>query len=420
MATLALVLRLLVIAGTPHFKPDSDAVDYDRIAVSLVRSGSFPRSAVVVDPEGGPTALRPPLFPLALAAVYRAVGVGSASTRWTAARVFEALLGAVTVVLVALVALRLWAPRIALLSAAIAAVYPPLILIGSSILSESLFTPLALAGVLSALAYRNSSRLRWAVVTGALLGLAALTRSIGIFLLLPLGALIWIGRPRWSWPALRAPAACLAATILVILPWTIRNAVVFHEFVPVSTETGLAIAGTYNHTAQTSTDYPAFWIMPEQRILAAVSSGRKLNEAQISSRLTHDGLKYIDAHPTSVAKTAYWTTLRLLNLTGAGLERVLARPEAYPPSLAVASVYAFWLLAALGLGGIVTAGARRAPLALWACPVMIVLPSVFILGTTRYRAPADPFVILLAAVGLSAAWQRLREVRPLRAARANI
>jgi hypothetical protein len=37
-----------------------------------------------------------------------------------------------------------------------------------------------------------------------------------------------------------------------------------------------------------------------------------------------------------------------------------------------------------------------------------VLVTVFFLGSTRYRSPADPFLIMLAAGGVLAAWSAAR------------
>ena len=48
------------------------------------------------------------------------------------------------------------------------------------------------------------------------------------------------------------------------------------------------------------------------------------------------------------------------------------------------------------------------PKALWGWPLMIVLSCLIFAGDTRYRSPADPFVIMLVAAGVSAALSRWR------------
>ncbi len=410
LVALALVVRLVVVLATPHFVPLTDASEYDRDAVTLVDSGSFAESDATF--HGGPTAYHPPLFPVALAGIYTLVGTGSEHARWNAGRVLEAGLGAIAVLLTGLIATRLWGPRVGLIAAAIAAVDPPLVLVGSSLLSESLFIPLLLAAVWAALIFRDSRRLRWAALAGALVGLSALTRGNGAFLIIPIGCLLWTGRPRFTRPALRAPALALATTVLMLVPWTIRNLEVFHRFVPIASETGYALEGTYNSAVQNDKRFPALWSTPFVQMYRAYAADRTATEADASGTLTRQALHYIRAHPFSVVKTAYWNTVRLLDLTP-GLERYLAPYEGYPRWLAMLSVYSFWALALLGIAGLISRAVRSAPLALWGCPLVIYLTTVPLLGLTRYRSPADPFLIMLAAVALVPGWQRLTgRVRP--------
>ncbi len=405
LVVLALVIRLAILFATPDFAPVTDAGEFDQIAVSVAQTGSYPSS--YLNPRGGPSAFRPPLFPVALAAVDKVVGTGSEHTRWDAGRVLEALLGAVTVLLIGLIATRLWGSRVGLVAAAIAAAYPPLILIGSSLLSESLFIPLVLAAVLAALQYRDDRRLRFAALAGVLVGLSALTRGNGIFLIIPIGLMVWTAQPggpgRLTRHALKAPTVALAALILVLVPWTVRNLERFHQLVPVTTETGYALAGTYNSAVQNDKRFPALWRPPLVQMQGAFNQPGA-TEASVSATLTHAAVHYIHRHPGSVATTVYWNTLRLLNLTGAGVERDFARGEGYPIWLAELSVYAFWVLLALSIAGFVTRSARAAPAALWACPLVIYLSTAPLLGLTRYRSPADPFLIMPAAIALLAAW----------------
>src|SRR5438067_1092158 len=119
----AALARVAVILATPHYVPVNDASDYDHYAVSLATHATYPASTL-----GGPTAFYPPGFPVALALVYKVVGVGSASARWEAGRIAQALLGLVAVTLIFLIGRRVWGRNIGLLAAGLAAVYPPLIL----------------------------------------------------------------------------------------------------------------------------------------------------------------------------------------------------------------------------------------------------------------------------------------------------
>jgi 4-amino-4-deoxy-L-arabinose transferase-like glycosyltransferase len=323
--------------------------------------------------------------------------------------VLQALLGTAAVALICLIALRLWGTLTALVAGSIAAVYPPLVLVGSSLMSEPLFIAVELGAVLAALVHRDSSRRwRWVLLSGVLTGLAALTRGNGLALLVPLWFLVWNERPRWSWRALRAPLALVAATVVTLVPWSVRNQVVFGQFVGITTQGGYALAGTYNPQVQHDRRYPAMWQAPFTEVAAIDRADPTATEATISRHLMTGALDYITAHPASLLKSVYWNTLRLLNLRGAGFERWFAPYEGYPPTLAGLSVYAFWVLALAAIAALFARAARAVPIALWGCPLAIALCAIPLLGSTRYRSPADPFLVMLAGVVLVAAYHRLR------------
>jgi 4-amino-4-deoxy-L-arabinose transferase-like glycosyltransferase len=404
IVAVALVVRVGLVIATPNYQARTDAADFDRLAVSLADHGHYPDLREWA--PDGPTAIRLPLFPAALAVAYKVVGTRSAHARWTAGRVLEALLGALAAGLTCLIATRLWGPVTGLVAGGLAAIDPPLVLVGSSLLSESLFIPLVLGAVLAALVFRTDRRLRWAALTGVLIGAAALTRGNGFVLVIPLAFLVWNQGPRRR--GIRAPALLLAAAVLTVLPWTIRNYVGFHRFVPLTTEGGYILAGTYNSATQHRHGFEAVWYPPLEQMHALFIAHPHIDEAQVSARLQSDGLHYIEHHPASLLKTTYLSARRLLNIEGPILEEVFAYGEGYPVRLAEYSVYAFWAVLALALAGAATRAARRAPGAFWWCPALILLSTVFFEGLTRYRSPADPFFLMLAALALTAAARRLR------------
>jgi hypothetical protein len=64
----------------------------------------------------------------------------------------------------------------------------------------------------------------------------------------------------------------------------------------------------------------------------------------------------------------------------------------------------------LALVGAFTRRARRAPRWLWIVPVLF-LPAVLIDSFTRYRAPIDAFLIMLAALAIAAFAEQSRVAR---------
>ena len=73
-----------------------------------------------------------------------------------------------------------------------------------------------------------------------------------------------------------------------------------------------------------------------------------------------------------------------------------------------ASAYVAFALALVGLIAIVRRALPRGPVFLWLVPLLMLAGVLPILGTPRYRAPIDPFIVLLAALGLVALAARRR------------
>jgi 4-amino-4-deoxy-L-arabinose transferase-like glycosyltransferase len=169
-------------------------------------------------------------------------------------------LGTVTVALVGLLAAEALGETAGLVALALAAVYPALIELSGTLVAENLLTPLVLGAVWLTLRARRARRpLPHAVGAGLLIGLAALTHEEAVVVLIPL-LLSFAVIPRGS-IAERAklPAVLLAAAVLAIVPWTIRNALVMHRFIPISDETGITLVGTYNRASAANPRIPYQW-----------------------------------------------------------------------------------------------------------------------------------------------------------------
>ena len=401
LLVIALLIRIGYIEATPDYDLVHDAYGYDYHARSIATGEGYGLS------HDRPTAFRPPGFPFLLAGVYAVFGVERSprSERLPVARYAQAVVGTVVVTLIGLLARQLWDRRVALVALALAAVYLPLILIGGAVMSEPLFVALMLGALAAAVEHRRSAhRYRWVVVAGILGGLAALTRANGLVLLLPLGFAVWDARPRWSWRALAPPAMLVALALVTVAPWTVRNAVQLHAFVPVSTQLGSALAGTYNDQARQDRENPASWRslkrVPEYAPLYQHVSS--IPEAQLERRLRASALRYIREHPLYVGEVAYWTTRRMLDLGGLDWARHTASTVSVSRSWATAGVICFWVFALLAVGGALTARARRVPGFVWAVPLLMYLSVVFlVVETPRYRSPIDPFVVLLAALAVT-------------------
>jgi 4-amino-4-deoxy-L-arabinose transferase-like glycosyltransferase len=402
LLTLALILRVVYVLNTWRFIPLQDAHGYDWLGRGIANGHGWVM---------GHSAYRPPGYPVFLGVVYKIIGVPqsnytSVTTHfggWTGVRLVEAVLSTVTVGLIGCLALQLAGRRVALVTLAIAAVYVPLILVGVSLMTESLLVPLELAAVNCAVYYARAPRRgrKWLVLAGLFAGLCALTRGNGIVIGIALAFVVWTGRPRRSWRSLAAPAVLLGVMLLTISPWTIRNAIAQHAFVPVTTELGATLAGTYNHVAAKH-DYiwTAGFRYSDYR---ALRHDHKLSEAQRNSRLTSAVLSYIGHHPSAVPEAMVWNTVRLFDLAGRHISRRSAAEDVGASSnMADLAVYTFWVTALLAIAGVLIGAGRRIPWSLWMVPVFLWLSEAPVTtGTPRFRAVLDPWFILLAGMGVA-------------------
>jgi 4-amino-4-deoxy-L-arabinose transferase-like glycosyltransferase len=413
----AFLLRLHQ-ADRSGYRPINDAGSYLTLASYIAHTGDYSLRRTPGSGAGGtrgPSAYYAPGFPYFLAAVD--LIDGHAVRRDGAihpARVSQAVLGTITVALIGLVALELFGPLAGLIALILAAVYPVLIELSGVLVAENLLTTLVLGAVYAGLRVRRARSpgfaYAWIAGAGVLTGLATLTHQNGILIVLPLIAAVWTARPRFKLGSLAAPALLLASTALTIAPWTIRNAVVMHTFIPVSDETGITLVGTYNPASAANPVVPykwrIFYAIPGERPLIRQES--RLTEPQIGDKLQSQALHYIAKHPFSPFVVAFHNTLRLLELEGTFAWHASAAAQSIPTHTAGIGVISFWIVCLLALAGAFSRPVRTAPKWVWGVPVLLALSVVLVnVETPRFRAPVDPFLILLASAGLAAVLGRL-------------
>jgi hypothetical protein len=194
----------------------------------------------------------------------------------------------------------------------------------------------------------------------------------------------------------------------------VRNEKVLGAFVPVSTQLGTSLAGTYNDVARTDPLHPGAWRslrrVPQYQYLTAPGPWRRIGEAELERRLRAAALHYVDRHPAYVAGVVFWNTRRALDLAGLSWSRHTYSTVSVEPGWADAGVLCFWLVGALALGGaLLTRAGRHTPPAVVLVPALLYLSVVFLaFETPRYRTGIDPFVVLLAAAALVAGADALR------------
>ena len=394
----ALAVRVALLVATFDMGPRIvDEQHYYELASNLVRTGSFSMG-------GAPaTSLRPPLYPMFMAAIWRVAGAHNVA----AVRVAQLALVALTLWLVYRVATQAFDRGTALLAALALACYPSLLFSGVLLLTETLFTALVAAFLYACVALMLRPSSPAALGAGVTLGAAALTRSVlwpFPLVLVPFLAFTLRvgGRER-----LKLCGLVLAGFALVVAPWSIRNSRLQRTLTIVDTMGGLnLLMGNYEFT-------------PEDRMWDAVSIGGDRGWDAPLRRLPPppggwtEGLKdhwaerraiaFMLAHPLTTARRSL---LKLADFWGlerewiAGVQQRLYEPPAWfaiVSGAAVLLVYPATLILAI-------AGAFLAPPPDRRLHAFLLLIVVFVCGLhgvtfghSRYHLPLVPILIMYAA-----------------------
>jgi 4-amino-4-deoxy-L-arabinose transferase-like glycosyltransferase len=218
--------------------PVYDATAYARIAADLEHGDGF-----TLGPEATqPTDNYSPGLPLLAAGLYKLTG----GVHERFARLALALLSSLAVLFTYLIARRLSGPIAGLIGAAAVAIYPALLEYQGMLMSEPLAATLLSGAVLAMFWADGLPPSRW-LVPGLLLGALALVRPEYLAISFPIAVAI-LARHGWSgWrPGLAQAGVLLAGLVLVVAPWTVRNAIALERFVPISTGGGQVLfAGSY-------------------------------------------------------------------------------------------------------------------------------------------------------------------------------
>lgn len=391
-----------------------DEQHYAELARTLLNHGIYGRDAASI------TSIRPPLFPTMVSLIWRLAG----QDNYQAVRVANVLLTLATTGLVFRLARAIFSRQVACVAAAITWLYPSLIFFNFTLLTESLFTCLFVAFLLLIVRLVQAPKASTALACGAMLGLAALTRSVlwpFPLALCPALMLLIPGRVQF-----RAGLALLvlAGHVAVLSPWAIRNTRLQGVLTVVDTMGGMNLRmGNYEYTPDDRM-WDAVSLTGEQNwsyALAQTQPGRTFTEGEKDKWAQRMAVAYIRAHPVTTLRRAvikiedFWGLEREY---AAGIQQGLFSP---PWWFAVgAPVVILLAYAAVATAG--AAGVWLAPAA-WRAHVVLLLPLLGVLaghaiafGHSRYHLPLMPILgIYAAALALQAGtgarttapWQRV-------------
>ena len=230
---LGLCFRIILVHHGP-FKA-GDSIDYDRLGINLSLGNGFSSA-----PEKPflPEIIRDPLYPFFLAAIYSLFGHHP-----LAVMLFQVVLDTIGCLLIFLLLRRIMNHAFSLSVLAMMSFYPFSAYYCASLLSETLSTfLLSVSFFLWILCIRNKESDGspiLLILLGVTLGLNILCKSALILLPLLFAAVFVF--PKRNMRSLKKSFLILTSCYLLVLPWTLRNALVFGKFIPVRVGIGQAL-----------------------------------------------------------------------------------------------------------------------------------------------------------------------------------
>jgi dolichyl-phosphate-mannose-protein mannosyltransferase len=400
----------------------SDQVFYnaeaDAIADGFAFTGPFPHPGQpgVAHP---PTAEHPPLTVMVLAPVSWSferpplklladeTELANGETVYTHVREQRytmAVLGTVLVLLIGLLGRGIGGPTVGWVAAGIAALYPGLWVTDGLIMSETVTGIAVVGALLFALRVLRSPTWGSAIGLGVFAGLATLGRAeLVLFVpLLVLPVAFLASRAR----RLTLAALGIAGALVVVGPWVGYNLARFDERTFVSTNDGIALAGSncdhvyYGGSIGLTYLFPPCLDSPappgDESVVAKIYRTRAIDYMKTHKR---EAVKVIGAR---IGRT--WSLFRPMDML------VFNRGEGRERWAIASGLWSYYALLGLAVaGGFVLAA--RSWRRWWVLLVPAIVSTIGVAvtyGQTRFRAAAEPSLVVFAAVAVVALATQLR------------
>jgi hypothetical protein len=376
----ALAARLWVLSQLLPANAWRDFYQYNEpahIAWSVVSGAGY--SSPWANTLAMPTAQQPPLYPYLVAGIFKLAGAYSYLSLWIAVGL-NAVLSALTAVVILHLGKKTFTAPTGVLAAWIWScwIYEAVVSIR---LWESSLSALLLS--IALLLLPELDRVRrfplW-ILFGTLAGVCALTNTS----LLALFPFFWL----WLWISYRRRgiscggllAASVMASVLVVVPWALRNYETFHRLIPVRDNFGLEL-WLGNHEGVTpvfDNDFP----------ILNPAEYNHLGEIRFMEVKRDIALEFIGRHPGE-----------FLRLTEKHCLKFWSAPEE-PIWLSLSVVAWMGMILAVWRKGLATF-----PYAV----VMVIFPLVYYITHvfSTYRHPIEPVILLLAAYAMISAMEAI-------------
>jgi 4-amino-4-deoxy-L-arabinose transferase-like glycosyltransferase len=310
-------------------------------------------------------------------------------------QILQALLHGLTGLLVYRIGRELANHRTALIAQIIHAIHPVMVWYTARVWIETTNTFITVLVVMMVILLQKGATTRRVVSTGVVIGIAVLTKAVILFLpvIFVIAALF-----RKQWRSARALVLATLLAIMIVAPWSVRNAMESGRFIPVHTSLGLNLM-LGEAIARHWTDEPFSTLVlwekghaAAMQVLAGTGydAGSPGGEAMLAGHVLEEWLRDPVAllRHVAVNATTFWY------LSESALKSLFLLALQLP------------LLLCAARGAWNVRGQRSAVLLVVLAVLYFWGVHAVVVGWLRYAVPVMPLLILLAAVGMT---RRLEE-----------
>jgi hypothetical protein len=383
---LAFFVRVLILVVRPPLFPPGWGAETASVALAISTGQGFSDPYWTVS---GPTAIVPPVYTYLLAVLFSIFGY--TVTAGLVAYALNVVLSTLVVWPLARLGSAIDGPRLGILAALLWAVYP---LSGFSdilfVWDTSLFALLITVSLLATVHMRKRTALRDWLVYGLIVGLMVVTETVGVVIA---GCSVI-----WLFFYSQVPRRNLIVAVVVmgamLLPWAVRNTIVFNELMFLRSNFGLEFYESINYNDLES-------IEPEKAIATRnpneMQAYLDLGELAYMDGKLQGALRWVEANPMQwleiVARRywAFWTGSAFI----VGEYWFWGRFELLKRIL-------FALPGILGLIGAFVLLRQRKPEGWLFAGIFLLFPMIYTVALSypRFRLPIEPLLVLCTSVVL--------------------
>jgi hypothetical protein len=355
--------------------------------------------------DTGPTAMYTPVYPYILVASCKLFGVYSHASL-IAVLALNSLFSALTVLPLFYVGSRIGGHYLGLGAAWLWALYPSVIMVADINWTQPLAGLLVALILWSTLELQDSSS-PWLWSGYGLLCAFSVMVNPAIFAVVPF-LLLWLARTLRNTGRNWLPLPALATFVMLLgfTPWTIRNYLVFHKFIPFRSD--FAFELWLGNNDRMDNCWNGCMHLDPVRNPAELAEYARLGEIAYVSEKRPEAIAFIVARPgrtlrfTALRFAMFWTGSWYMPMYQGWSSahwrfRILLILESLLPLLALPGLYLLWR--------------RRARYLFPHIAFLLFFPVVYYVTHAHpgYRWPIDPILILLAAMALAAAQRSILE-----------